>query len=131
MRILVALPYRLTGGSTAPFVALSISRMHKACERGEKKEFYVEEFALLLHSGVELPLVLGGVLPLVGLRAGDLGDQILAQNGPALRLLHQVIHRGGQIGGDDAVERACVPQPAGDGACVHICNACASTGQAQ
>lgn len=38
------------------------------------------------HCRVELPLGLCGVLPLIGLAAGDLADEILAQDGPALGL---------------------------------------------
>ena len=77
------------------------------------------------HIGVELPLMLSGVLPLVGLRAGDLADEVLAQDGPALGLLHQLLCRGGHIGGDDPIECPRVAQPASNCTRVHISNACA------
>lgn len=76
------------------------------------------------HIGVELPLMLGGVLPLIGLGAGDLADEVLAQNGPALGLLDQLLCRGGHVSCDDSVERPRVAEPASDCARVHIRNAC-------
>lgn len=80
------------------------------------------------HVRIELPLVLGGVLPLVGLGAGDLSDEVLAQDGPALGLLHQLLCRGGQVGCDDPVQRPGIAQPAGDRARVHVRDACAMHG---
>mmetsp|Transcript_21341 Transcript_21341/g.53757 ORF Transcript_21341/g.53757 Transcript_21341/m.53757 type:complete len:458 (-) Transcript_21341:84-1457(-) len=66
-----------------------------------------------------LPLLGGGLGVLVSLLAGDLGDEVLANNGPLLGLGHQLLHGGGHVSGDDTVQAAGVAKAASDFACVH------------
>ena len=70
-----------------------------------------------------LPLLAGGILPLVRLLARHGADHVLTHNRPLFAHLHQLVVRLGVVGGDDAVEAAGVAEASGDGAGVDVADA--------